>query len=82
MGEAIKTDNENLETSKLKLYQLLVIKQFVGKIVWYILAGILICSISYNLIISMTCEKSLEELQKDFEAAKEEKSATIQSEVI
>jgi len=82
MGQAIKTDNENLETSKLKLYQLLVIKQFVGKIVWYILAGILICSISYNLIISMTCEKSLEELQKDFEAAKEEKSATIQSEVI
>jgi len=65
MGEAIKPDD--LETHKLKLYQLLVIKHFVGKIIWYILAGILICSISYNLIISMTCEKSLEEIEKDFE---------------
>jgi|LakMenEpi03Aug12_release.lakeMendotaPanAssembly.Ray.scaffolds.fasta_scaffold514982_1 hypothetical protein len=74
MGEAIKTDNENLETSKLKLYQLLVIKQFVGKIVWYILAGILICSISYNLIISMTCEKSLAQIEKDFENITAEQS--------
>ena len=38
--------------------------------VWYILAGILICSISYNLIINMNCEKSVEELTKDFETAK------------
>jgi hypothetical protein len=82
MKELIKEDGNSDGTNKLKLYQLLIIKQFVGKIVWYVLAGILICSISYNLIINMTCEKSLEELQKDFEAAKEEKSATIQSEAI
>jgi len=54
-----------------KLYQLLVIKQVIGKIVWYILAGILISSISYNLVISMACEKSLAEIQKDFETARE-----------
>ena len=72
MGEAIKTDKENMETHKLKLYQLLVIKQFIGKIVWYILAGILICSISYNLIISTTCEKSLAQIEKDFETIRAE----------
>jgi len=73
MGDAIK--KENLEKHTLKLYQLLIIKQFVGKIVWFILAGILICSISYNLIISVTCEKSLEEIQKNFETANAELSA-------
>ena len=82
MKELIKEDGNSDDTNKLKLYQLLIIKQFVGKIVWYVLAGILICSISYNLIINMTCEKSLEELQKDFETAREEKIAAIQSEAI
>jgi hypothetical protein len=55
----------------LKLYQLLIIKQVIGKIVWYVLAGILISSISYNLVISMACEKSLEEIKSDFETARE-----------
>jgi len=82
MKELIKEDGNSDGTNKLKLYQLLIIKQFVGKIVWYVLAGILICSISYNLIINMTCEKSLEELQKDFETAREEKIAATQSETI
>ena len=71
MKDAIKIDDPDYEKHKLKLYQLLIIKQFVGKIVWYILAGILISSISYNLLISMACEKSLEEIQKDFETSKE-----------
>ena len=64
--------DKNIEDHKLKLYQLLVIKQALGKIVWYILAGILISSISYNLVINMACEKSLEEIKKDFDTAREE----------
>ena len=65
-------EDGNIEEHKLKLYQLLVIKQALGKIVWYILTGILISSISYNLIINMSCEKSLEEIKKDFDTAREE----------
>ena len=64
--------DKDIEEHKLKLYQLLVIKQALGKIVWYILAGILISSISYNLVINMACEKSLEEIKKDFDTAREE----------
>ena len=67
------------EKHKLKLYQLLVIKQALGKIVWYILAGILISSISYNLIINMSCEKSLEEIKKDFDTAREEGEQAAES---
>lgn len=70
--EPDSTKNETNVDHLLKLYQLLVIKQFIGKMVWYILAGILICSISYNLIISMSCEKSVAEITKDFETARAE----------
>ena len=55
----------------IELYKLLTIKHVVGKIVWYILAGILISSVSYNYIINISCEKSLEKIKEDFE-----KSAT------
>ena len=55
----------------IELYKLLTIKHVVGKIVWYILAGILISSVSYNYIINISCEKSLEQIQEDFK-----KSAT------
>jgi len=63
----------------MSLYKLLVIKQALGKIVWYILAGILISSISYNLIINMSCEKSLEEIKKDFDTAREEGEQAAES---
>ena len=68
--DALKDPNINSETNNphlLELYQLLIIKQFVGKIVWYILAGILISSISYNLIISMNCQKTEEQMKKEIE---------------
>jgi hypothetical protein len=65
------------EPHKLKLYQLLVVKQAIGKIVWYVLAGILISSISYNLVISMACEKSLEEIKKDFDSARESSEQSV-----
>ena len=78
--EGIKsTLKDDYENHKLKLYQLLVIKQALGKIVWYILAGILISSISYNLIINMSCEKSLEEIKKDFDTAREEGEQAAES---
>jgi len=73
-GEA----EEAVKNPLLTLYQLLVIKQVIGKIVWYVLAGILISSISYNLVINMACEKSLEEIQQDFETAREEQSTAVQ----
>jgi hypothetical protein len=70
MKDAVKSDTPDYNINLLKLYQLLVIKQVIGKIVWYVLAGILISSVSYNLVISMACEKSLEEIKSDFETAR------------
>jgi len=70
---AEKSTNENNPDIQ-DLYRLLVIKNTIGKITWYILAGVLVSSISDNYIINMSCEKSLEEIQKDLDNA-EAKSA-------
>jgi hypothetical protein len=56
----------------IKLYKLITIKHVIGKIVWYVLAGILISSISYNYIIGISCEKSVDQIIKDYEEANPE----------
>ena len=53
----------------LQLYKLITIKHVIGKLVWYILSGVLITSISYNLIIGMSCKKSVEQIIKDYNTA-------------
>ena len=52
-----------------KLYKLLVIKNVIGKITWYTLAGVLVSSISYNFITNMSCDKTVEDIQKDIARA-------------
>jgi|UniRef100_A0A6C0CBG4 hypothetical protein len=54
------------------LYKLLVIKNVLGQITWYTLAGVLVSSVSYNYIINMSCEKSLEEITTDLNNAEAE----------
>jgi hypothetical protein len=61
----IKDDTKDKDI--ISLYKLLTIKHVIGKIIWYILAGILISSISYNYIIGISCEKSVEQIIKDYE---------------
>lgn len=56
----------------LELYKLLTIKHVIGQVVWYILAGILISSVSYNYIINISCEKSLEEIKANYEKMSKE----------
>ena len=43
-----------------------VIKDVIGRLFWYVLAGTLIASISYNFIINMNCEKTLDQAKKDY----------------
>jgi hypothetical protein len=76
-GDAAKAKNE-LEKELLNnadiqnLYKLLVIKNVLGQITWYILAGVLVSSVSYNYIINMSCDKSLEEITADLNNAEAE----------
>ena len=62
------THNDDIEDIDIiTLYKLITIKHVIGKIVWYILAGILISSISYNYIIGISCEKSVDQIIKDYD---------------
>lgn len=66
-GSVAPTNENNPDIQDL--YRLLVIKNIIGKITWYVLAGVLVSSVSDNYIINMSCEKSLEEIQKDLDNA-------------
>jgi hypothetical protein len=67
-GGALETENTDSYKTNFhiqKLYKLLVIKNVIGKITWYTLAGVLVSSISYNFITNMSCDKTVEDIQKD-----------------
>lgn len=54
----ISDDLEN-DPNIIELYKLLSIKNIIGRLVWYILAGLLICSITFNYIINIKCSASI-----------------------
>ena len=58
-----------IDDDELKLFQLLNIKHLIGKLMWYILAGTVISSISYNYIINIKCTQTLKEVQKLVESS-------------
>jgi len=60
------------------LYKLLVIKNVIGQITWYTLAGILVSSVSENYIINMSCDKSLEEITADLNNAENKSLEYVQ----
>ena len=51
-------NNEEDNESKVSLYKLLKIKDYIAEYVWYILAGILVSSITYNYIVNVGCDFS------------------------
>jgi hypothetical protein len=71
-GGALETENTDSYKTNFhiqKLYKLLVIKNVIGKITWYTLAGVLVSSISYNFITNMSCDKTLQDIQRDIATA-------------
>lgn len=53
------------EQYKQKFKNLVLIKDYVSELVWLILTGMLITSISYNSINNSTCSKSIGSMQKE-----------------
>ena len=50
-----ENDQEKDNKTKVKLYKLLKIKDYIAEYVWFILTGILVVSISYNYIANIKC---------------------------
>lgn len=53
---------------ELELFKLVNIKHIIGKLMWYILAGTVISSISYNYIINIKCTQTLKDVEKLIES--------------
>jgi hypothetical protein len=58
----------NTHNDIIELFKLVNIKFMIGKLVWYLLAGSLVASISYNYIINIKCETSLRKAAQDYDA--------------
>lgn len=57
-----------ISPDELELFKLVNIKHIIGKLMWYILAGTVISSISYNYIINIKCTQTLKDVQKLIES--------------
>ena len=44
--------------------KLVNLKDLVSEFVWYLLTGVLVCSMSYNSILNQGCNTSVKEMQK------------------
>lgn len=73
MTPIFKENKANDNNLKLDLFNLVRVKTIVSEVVWYILTGLLILSVSFNNILNTNCEKNLENMKKaklDYEIAK------------
>jgi hypothetical protein len=50
----------------VNLFALINVKKLIGKLFWYVLAGTLVSSVSYNFIINMSCDKSIDQTEKEY----------------
>jgi hypothetical protein len=67
-NSASKTFSEN----RLKLYQLVSIKDNVSEMIWYMLAGVLTSSMSSMGLLSSNCAKSVKQIEAEVKAYHDE----------
>lgn len=63
--ETLKTKGLNLKDFEKILYKFVLIKNTIGKGVWYILGGTVVSAISYNILLDINCQKSTSKMQSD-----------------
>lgn len=59
------------ETAKTALFKLVNLKDIVAEFVWYLLAGVLISSITFNYISGSKCKRSAEFMKKQHDEWKD-----------
>lgn len=54
------------EDAKVQLFKLLKIKDYVAEYIWYLLAGILVSSVTYNYIVNVGCNFSSAQMKQEY----------------
>ena len=65
-------DTAQIDTYKQKLRNLVKLKELTATGIWYLLAGLLVTSFSYQNMVSAKCEKSMTEMKKGEQSHKEQ----------
>jgi hypothetical protein len=64
MKGIMKNEAINNKALQEKLFGLVVLKDTVARLVWYILAGTLVISVSYNYLANAGCQQSVRDMRK------------------
>jgi hypothetical protein len=64
MSHLFRKNIDNISEKKLELFNLVRVKTIVSEVIWYILTGMLIVSISFNNIVGNNCSKNLQDMKK------------------
>lgn len=59
--------NESDENNEKQIYKLVVIKNSIGRFVWFFLSGIVISTITYNNMINASCNETKTSILKKYE---------------
>ncbi len=62
--DEVKSDST--ETVKKSLFKLVKLKELTAEYIWYLFAGVLITSISFNFIITSSCKRSVQDMQNAY----------------
>jgi len=60
-------DNDKYTKDITNIYKLIVIKNSVGRFVWFVLSGIIISTVTYNNIINSSCNQSKTSILKNYD---------------
>lgn len=60
---------------KMQLWNMIWLKDVVGRLVWYLLTGAMIVSVSYNYLVASGCSLSVQEMDKRHEEYQKEAEA-------
>ena len=61
---SLQASHVSLKDLKIFLKKMIKIKHTIGKGVWYILAGTVVSSVSYNILLDIECQKSREKVTR------------------
>jgi len=65
--EEIKDTESDISKKVKEIYKLVVIKNSVGRFVWFVLAGIIISTVTYNNMINSSCNQSKTSILQAYE---------------
>ena len=64
---SLEASNVSLKDFEIYLRKMIKIKHTIGKGIWYILAGTVVSSISYNILLDIECQKSREKVKSSID---------------